>query len=163
LQCTNFHMSVKRLQCPFIYIWFSLLKMLVEDQSNLPVFRGFSKSLLNTYAWYKNKQFIYFGIVYFGNLGWRISALTSYLKAGKPFCFIRYVAYTIFCFRSTLMGFDLNRTWHQISRWAHPTLHAVQTMVTELDQSRVSVTERTKNSNIHISFYQRLGVKYITS
>ncbi|CAG2060960.1 unnamed protein product [Timema podura] len=32
------------------------------------------------------------------------------------------------------MGFDLNRTWHQISRWAHPTLHAVHTMLTELDQ-----------------------------
>ncbi|XP_069693736.1 cytosolic carboxypeptidase 6 [Periplaneta americana] len=39
-------------------------------------------------------------------------------------------------YRSTLMGFDLNRTWHQISRWAHPTLHAVHTMLTELDQSR---------------------------
>nr|CAD7456842.1 unnamed protein product [Timema tahoe] len=37
-------------------------------------------------------------------------------------------------YRSTLMGFDLNRTWHQISRWAHPTLHAVHTMLTELDQ-----------------------------
>nr|CAD7194975.1 unnamed protein product [Timema douglasi] len=35
---------------------------------------------------------------------------------------------------STLMGFDLNRTWDQISRWAHPTLHAVHTMLTELDQ-----------------------------
>jgi hypothetical protein len=41
------------------------------------------------------------------------------------------------------MGFDLNRTWHQISRWAHPTLHAVHTMLTELDQNKVSVIERT--------------------
>ncbi|XP_021922718.1 cytosolic carboxypeptidase 6 isoform X2 [Zootermopsis nevadensis] len=39
-------------------------------------------------------------------------------------------------YRSTLMGFDLNRTWHQISRWGHPTLYAVQAMVVGLDQSK---------------------------
>ncbi|XP_046986036.1 cytosolic carboxypeptidase 6-like [Schistocerca americana] len=39
-------------------------------------------------------------------------------------------------YRSTLTGFDLNRTWHQISRWAHPELHAVHTMLTELDQNK---------------------------
>jgi hypothetical protein len=56
---------------------------------------------------------------------------------------LSFYEYLILCFRSTLMGFDLNRTWHQISRWAHPTLHAVHTMLTELDQNRVSVFERT--------------------
>ncbi|XP_063220353.1 cytosolic carboxypeptidase 6 [Bacillus rossius redtenbacheri] len=39
-------------------------------------------------------------------------------------------------YRSTLMGFDLNRSWNQISPWGHPTLHAVNIMLTEFDNTK---------------------------
>lgn len=35
------------------------------------------------------------------------------------------------------MGFDLNRNWHQISEWAHPTLFAFQQMIADLDMNKV--------------------------
>jgi hypothetical protein len=36
------------------------------------------------------------------------------------------------------MGFDLNRSWHQSSPWAHPGLHAVHQMLADLDQDKAS-------------------------
>lgn len=46
-------------------------------------------------------------------------------------------------YRSTLMGFDLNRAWHRISQWIHPTLHAAFTLITNLDQDKVKMYEAT--------------------
>lgn len=34
------------------------------------------------------------------------------------------------------MGYDLNRNWHQISEWAHPTLHAMQQMILDFDLNK---------------------------
>lgn len=45
------------------------------------------------------------------------------------------------------MGVDLNRTWNQISRWIHPTLHAAFTFITNLDQDKVSTTQRRSRIN----------------
>ncbi|XP_053650195.2 cytosolic carboxypeptidase-like protein 5 [Cherax quadricarinatus] len=38
-------------------------------------------------------------------------------------------------YRSTLMGFDLNRSWNDASVWGHPTVHAARSMLLELDQA----------------------------
>ena len=40
-------------------------------------------------------------------------------------------------YRCSLMGFDLNRHWHDPSPWAHPTLHATKQLVMKLDKERV--------------------------
>ena len=42
-------------------------------------------------------------------------------------------------YRCSLMGFDLNRHWHDPSPWAHPTLAATKKLVIEYDQDSVSV------------------------
>ncbi|KAB0801265.1 hypothetical protein PPYR_05619 [Photinus pyralis] len=39
-------------------------------------------------------------------------------------------------YRSTLMGFDLNRSYHIASSWAHPTLRATIDMIIALDKGR---------------------------
>ncbi|XP_068082108.1 cytosolic carboxypeptidase 6 [Anabrus simplex] len=54
-------------------------------------------------------------------------------------------------YRSTLMGFDLNRSWHQISRWAHPTLHAVHDLLTELDASKETELDMVIDLHAHSS------------
>lgn len=41
-------------------------------------------------------------------------------------------------YKSTLMGFDLNRSYHIASPWAHPGLRATIDMLTALDKSKVS-------------------------
>lgn len=40
-------------------------------------------------------------------------------------------------YRSTLMGFDLNRSWHIASPWAHPALRATIDMLLALDKNKV--------------------------
>ena len=42
-------------------------------------------------------------------------------------------------YRSSLMGFDLNRHWADPSPWAHPTLTATKKLVMQYDQDPVSV------------------------
>ncbi|KAK9693031.1 Zinc carboxypeptidase [Popillia japonica] len=39
-------------------------------------------------------------------------------------------------YRSSGMGFDLNRVWHIASQWAHPTLRAVLDMIIAIDKSK---------------------------
>lgn len=46
-------------------------------------------------------------------------------------------------YRCSLMGFDLNRHWHEPSPWAHPTLVATKNLVMELDS----------DSTAHLDFY----------
>ena len=43
-------------------------------------------------------------------------------------------------YRSSLMGFDLNRHWHNPSPWAHPSLTATKQLLLEYDQDPVSFT-----------------------
>lgn len=40
-------------------------------------------------------------------------------------------------YRSTVMGSDLNRSWHIANQWLHPTIKAVIDTLTILDKSRV--------------------------
>lgn len=42
-------------------------------------------------------------------------------------------------YRSTLLGFDLNRSWHIASPWGHPTLQAVTDMLTAVDKNKVNL------------------------
>lgn len=42
-------------------------------------------------------------------------------------------------YRSTVMGTDLNRSWHIANQWLHPTVRAVIDMLTILDKSKVRV------------------------
>ncbi|XP_072040109.1 cytosolic carboxypeptidase 6-like [Amphiura filiformis] len=46
-------------------------------------------------------------------------------------------------YRCSLMGFDLNRHWHEPSPWAHPTLHATKQLLMDMDES----------SQVDIDFY----------
>ncbi|XP_001639517.2 cytosolic carboxypeptidase 6 [Nematostella vectensis] len=46
-------------------------------------------------------------------------------------------------YRCSLMGFDLNRHWHEPSPWAHPTLVASKNLLMELDS----------DSTAHLDFY----------
>ncbi|XP_059468495.1 cytosolic carboxypeptidase 6 [Neocloeon triangulifer] len=39
-------------------------------------------------------------------------------------------------YRSSVMGCDLNRTWHQSSPWSHPALHTLLQMLQELDNDK---------------------------
>ena len=41
--------------------------------------------------------------------------------------------------RCSLMGYDLNRHWNQVSPWSHPTLNAVKNYLLDLDASKVSL------------------------
>ena len=43
--------------------------------------------------------------------------------------------------RCSLMGFDLNRHWHDPSPWAHPTVHATKQLVMQYNRDPVSNTE----------------------
>ena len=43
-------------------------------------------------------------------------------------------------YRCSLMGFDLNRHWHDPSPWVHPTLCATKELVIGYDRDPVSVT-----------------------
>ncbi|XP_063962696.1 cytosolic carboxypeptidase 6-like [Lytechinus pictus] len=46
-------------------------------------------------------------------------------------------------YRCSLMGFDLNRHWHEPSPWAHPTLHATKQLLVDMNA----------NPNIEVDFY----------
>lgn len=46
-------------------------------------------------------------------------------------------------YRSSLMGFDLNRHWHSPSPWAQPSLHATKKLLMEYD----------KDPNVDLDFY----------
>ncbi|XP_071522054.1 LOW QUALITY PROTEIN: uncharacterized protein [Panulirus ornatus] len=39
-------------------------------------------------------------------------------------------------YRSTLMGFDLNRVWGEASLWGQPTVHAARSLLLQLDQAQ---------------------------
>lgn len=41
-------------------------------------------------------------------------------------------------YRSTVMGTDLNRSWHIANSWCHPTIKAVIDMLITLDKNKVS-------------------------
>lgn len=40
-------------------------------------------------------------------------------------------------YRSNLLGFDMNRTWHQINCWSHPAATTLQETLRILDKSKV--------------------------
>lgn len=42
-------------------------------------------------------------------------------------------------YRSTVMGTDLNRSWHIANQWLHPTVRGVIDTLVVLDKSKVSV------------------------
>lgn len=42
-------------------------------------------------------------------------------------------------YRSTVMGTDLNRSWHVANQWLHPTSKAVIDILTILDKSKVRI------------------------
>ncbi len=44
----------------------------------------------------------------------------------------------LFCFRCSLMGFDLNRVWQDPSPWAHPELFAAKAQVLDFNKDTVS-------------------------
>ncbi|KAK6620228.1 hypothetical protein RUM44_006629 [Polyplax serrata] len=44
-------------------------------------------------------------------------------------------------YRSNLMGFDLNRNWHQLNEWAHPSLYAFDQMVQDLDSTKAATVD----------------------
>ncbi|XP_071846417.1 cytosolic carboxypeptidase 6-like isoform X2 [Apostichopus japonicus] len=46
-------------------------------------------------------------------------------------------------YRCSLMGFDLNRHWHEPSPWAHPTLHACKQLLLDMDGDQ----------NVDLDFY----------
>ena len=46
-------------------------------------------------------------------------------------------------YRSSLMGFDLNRHWHSPSPWAHPSIHATKKLLMEYDKDPVSIHHNT--------------------
>lgn len=50
-------------------------------------------------------------------------------------------------YRSTVMGFDLNRSWHLCSPWGHPTLKAVLDMMLTLDKDKVCMHFKFSFSN----------------
>ncbi|KAK6618514.1 hypothetical protein RUM43_013707 [Polyplax serrata] len=39
------------------------------------------------------------------------------------------------------MGFDLNRNWHQLNEWAHPSLYAFDQMVQDLDSTKAATVD----------------------
>ena len=43
-------------------------------------------------------------------------------------------------YRSSLLGFDLNRHWHSPSPWAQPSIHATKKLLMEYDKDPVSIT-----------------------
>lgn len=40
-------------------------------------------------------------------------------------------------YRSTLVGFDLNRSWHVASPWGHPAIRALIDLFVSIDKSKV--------------------------
>lgn len=40
-------------------------------------------------------------------------------------------------YRSTLVGFDLNRSYHVATPWAHPTIRAIIDLFVSIDKSKV--------------------------
>ena len=65
-----------------------------------------------------------------GVMGYLVSALTPLLSL--PRC--------------SLMGYDLNRHWHDPSPMAHPTLYATKQLVMEYDKDPVRQTQQRRNS-----------------
>lgn len=43
-----------------------------------------------------------------------------------------------FCYRTNLLGIDLNRAWHKISQWVHPVLYFIHNHLTEIDKNEVN-------------------------
>lgn len=54
-----------------------------------------------------------------------------------PLLFTRNYKFVL-CLRCSLMGFDLNRHWHDPSPWAHPTLHSTKQLVMQYNRDPVS-------------------------
>ena len=42
-------------------------------------------------------------------------------------------------YRCSLMGFDLNRHWHDPSSWTHPSLFATKQLILEYDRDPVLI------------------------
>ncbi|XP_033101503.1 cytosolic carboxypeptidase 6-like [Anneissia japonica] len=43
-------------------------------------------------------------------------------------------------YRCSLMGFDLNRHWHEPSPWAHPTLHGTKNLLMQMDADTMNTS-----------------------
>ncbi|CAL8082537.1 unnamed protein product [Orchesella dallaii] len=54
-------------------------------------------------------------------------------------------------FRCSIMGYDLNRQWNQISPWAHPTLSALRNYLIELDSSKTVELDMVIDLHAHTS------------
>lgn len=42
-----------------------------------------------------------------------------------------------FCYRTNLLGIDLNRAWHKISQWVHPILYTIYNHLTKIEKNEV--------------------------
>jgi murein tripeptide amidase MpaA len=52
-------------------------------------------------------------------------------------------------YRSTVMGLDLNRSWHIATPWCHPTLKAAMDMLLTLDKNKVRRLYKQQNLEFH--------------
>ncbi|CAG7659346.1 unnamed protein product [Allacma fusca] len=54
-------------------------------------------------------------------------------------------------YRCSLMGYDLNRHWNQVSPWSHPTLHAIKNFLLEMDASKTLELDMVIDMHAHSS------------
>lgn len=40
-------------------------------------------------------------------------------------------------YRSNLLGFDVNRSWHLVSQWGHPTAKALEELLNQIEKNKV--------------------------
>ncbi|XP_050529573.1 cytosolic carboxypeptidase 6-like isoform X2 [Daktulosphaira vitifoliae] len=57
--------------------------------------------------------------------------------------------------RTNLLGIDLNRAWHKVSQWVHPTLHAVHNYLMDIDKNEKMELDLVIDVHAHSSL---LGV-----
>ncbi|GJQ68556.1 hypothetical protein Trydic_g14409 [Trypoxylus dichotomus] len=55
-------------------------------------------------------------------------------------------------YRSSGMGFDLNRVWHIASQWVHPTLRAVLDIIIAIDKSKMVNIAVDKNKDFQLDY-----------
>ncbi|OXA52511.1 Cytosolic carboxypeptidase 6 [Folsomia candida] len=54
-------------------------------------------------------------------------------------------------YRTSLMGYDLNRHWNQVSPWSHPTLHTIKNVLIDLDASKTIDLDMVIDLHAHAS------------
>ncbi|XP_065563760.1 cytosolic carboxypeptidase 6-like isoform X2 [Artemia franciscana] len=56
-------------------------------------------------------------------------------------------------YRCSLIGADLNRKWQCISEWAHPEIHAIKSIIAELDRGKTASLEFVLDLHAHPGLY----------